>query len=219
VNIGEMVERLVAAGCDPVVAASVVAEVFTAGVLSADYRGQTDETAERRRTKDRDRKREKRAAARNLSAESADCLRIPQTEEKALTLSSLPYLPSLEVKKERKKVRARKQELSADFQPNENHFAAAAKLGIPRQAVFEKCEDMRLWAKSSGAVKADWDATLHGFLRRDASKLSTNGQNHAKPSSRSSVVDAARRFAEQFESQSGSDFATDSGPVLRVQKG
>jgi hypothetical protein len=154
-NIGEMVERLVKAGCDPVAAASVVAEVFTAGVLSAEFRGQNaDETAERRRAKDRDRKR----LLRGNPQTSAEVGGIPQ---KALTL-----------KIKDKKVRAAKHPLSADFQPKDSHFDAAAKLGCGRQYVLDKCEDMRIWAASSGALKADWDATLHGFIRRDAPKVS-----------------------------------------------
>lgn len=219
-DITAMIERLVEAGCNPIVAGAVAAELFTAGVLSADFRGQpADEAAERRRANDRDRKREMRAAARLVSAKSADVGRHPQTVQNALTLSSLPT--SVEVKEE-KKVRARKapaSALSADYQPKESHFEAAAKLGISRQAVFEKCEDMRMWALSKGETRVDWDATLHGFLRRDASKLSTNGQSHAKPQARSSVVDAARRFAEQFEGESGAGVASDSSPVLRIQKG
>lgn len=98
-----------------------------------------------------------------------------------LTLSS--FLPDTELqKKEEKKVRARKapaSPLPADWQPSAAHFEAAVKLHIPREAVFAKAEDMRLWAQSTGAVKADWNATFHVFLRRDASKLST-GNPHER---------------------------------------
>jgi hypothetical protein len=254
-DIGSMVERLVKAGCDPAVAASVVAEVFTAGVLSSAYReAPIDEAAERRRIKDRDRKRSTRdqrlpesewfplvtqvlnrdgnlcqycGAGGNLTADhvvpmsrggthditnlvacclpcnskksnrllcewlpdpqmsadksfvsdaarsailretSADVRRNPQTENPPLNLSSSTIL---EVKKE-KKVKVRAAPCPQEFQPNEKHFEAAAKLGIPRQAVLDKAEDMRIWAKSKGEIRSDWDATLHGFLRRDASKL------------------------------------------------
>jgi hypothetical protein len=158
-NIGEMVERLVKAGCDPVAAASVVAEAFTAGVLSAEFRGQkVDETAERRRAKDRDRKR----SIRGIPQTSAEIGGIP---EKALREKNI------EVKKE-KKVRAAKHPLSAEFRPKDSHFDAATRLGCGKQFVLDKFEDMRIWAASSGALKADWDATLHGFIRRDAPKSS-----------------------------------------------
>jgi hypothetical protein len=75
-DITGMIERLVAAGADPVVAACVVAEAVIAGHETTAYRG--DEAAERRREKDRARKaaeREaKRASADNpqKSADSAD---------------------------------------------------------------------------------------------------------------------------------------------------
>jgi hypothetical protein len=75
-----------------------------------------------------------------------------------------------DIKKE-KKVRATKQRLSPDWKPSEGHYEAAAKLNIPRSAVDDKAEDLRIWAGSTGATKVDWDLTFHGFLRRDVVKL------------------------------------------------
>jgi hypothetical protein len=153
-HIGDMVRALIAAGASPDVAAVVVAEAYAAGVaagtLSAD---KTDISADRRREKDRERKRR----VRGHSAESAD---IPQMSAPALTL-----------KKDKLKSKSRKHPLSADWKPSEVHFTKAAELNIPRSAVEAKAEDMRIWAGSTAALKADWDLTFHGFLRRDAPKL------------------------------------------------
>lgn len=202
-DISGMVERLVEAGCNPAVAACVVAEVFTAGVLSADFRGQkVDETAERRRAKDRDRKR----LLRGNPQTSAEIGGIPK---EALTV--LPTSKNPEVKQE--KVRKRKQPLSAEFRPKESHFEAAAKLSRDRQYVLDKFEDMRLWATANGIVKIDWDATLHGFLRRDAkNNEQANGKHQGKPN----VVDIAKRWAEGFESETGDGIEGHSGAVLRI---
>jgi hypothetical protein len=163
-DVGAMVGKLIAAGCAPDVAAAVVAEVFTAGVLSAPVRGQSvDETTEKRRERDRIRQALKRAEAKKsadnppTSAESADC----PTEALSLKI----------IKKEDKKERARKHPCPADWQPKERHFAWAEKENIPRSAVLSKAEDMRLWAQSTGEQKKDWDATLEVWLRRDAPKL------------------------------------------------
>ena len=162
-DIGAMVEELVTAGTPPAVAARIVAEAFTAGVASAVVRGQSaDISAENRREKDRERKRIERAASKKsadnpqTSAESADC------PNEALSLKSLS---------KDKKERARKHPCPPDWQPNEKHFAWAAKEHIPQSAVLSKAEDVRLWAQSTGEQKKDWGATLEVWLRRDAPKL------------------------------------------------
>jgi hypothetical protein len=160
-DIGGMVEELIAAGTPPAIAARVVAQAFSAGVLSAPERRQSaDETADRRRDRDRIYRAERRAKDklsddnRTTSAESSD------SADSALTLKNLD-----------KKVRAKKIPCPPTWAPNESHFAKAAEKNIPQSAVLEKAEDMRLWAQSSGALKMDWDATFHGFLRRDADRL------------------------------------------------
>jgi hypothetical protein len=55
-EIGKCVEKLMAAGCMPKVAAEVVTEVFAAGVRAAPHK---DETAERRREWDREYRRKR----------------------------------------------------------------------------------------------------------------------------------------------------------------
>lgn len=111
---------------------------------------------------------------RHEPSQSVTCDAQQQTP---LTLTSYPS-DNQNKKKEEKKVRAPRRApaspLPADWQPTQSHFDAAEKLKIPIAAVLSKAEDMRIWAKSSGAIKADWDATFHGFLRRDAEKLSGN---------------------------------------------
>lgn len=163
-DVGGMVDNLIAAGCEPGVAARIVAEAFTAGVLSAPVRRQSaDESADRRREKDAARKREQRALAKmsadnpQTSAESADC------PKQALSL--------LEDNKKEKKERARKHPCPPTWEPNEKHFTWAEQEHIPRSAVLSKAEDMKLWAQSTGEQKKDWDATLFVWMRRDAAKL------------------------------------------------
>lgn len=173
--IADMVARLIAAGTPPEVAAEVVAEAFALGTVrrqSADH--PVDVATENRRAYDRERQRK----VRELRRQSADN---PPMSQPALSVSS-PSKDS-EQPKEVKKVKARKHPLSQDWQPNDGHFEAAVKLGKPRQFVLDKAEDMRLWHKSSGELKADWDATLHGFMRRDASKYSNNGKQNGQDKS------------------------------------
>lgn len=85
-------------------------------------------------------------------------------------LSSVSQEPPKEENKKEKKVRARNSQnvtLRDDWQPNEGHFAAAEKRKISPAGVGEIVEDMRFWAKSKGITRKDWDATFHGFIRRD----------------------------------------------------
>lgn len=156
-----MVDELIAAGTPPAVAARIVAQAFQAGSQSTFFRNSggipVDEVAERRREYDRNRKRNKPkppVESGGIPVESGG------NSEKALTHKIID-----------KKVRARKIPCPVEWQPTESHFAKAAAKNIPRSAVLEKAEDMRVWAKSSGALKADWDATFDGFLRRDADRL------------------------------------------------
>jgi len=210
-GISDMVTRLIASGAAPEVAAAVVAEAFAAGIAvrghSAD---KVDEQAERRREKDRLRKR----AVRGHSAESAD---IPRNSETVLTLSSLP-IEEGNSKKEGKKVSVRKHPLSADWQPSEVHFEAAAKLGVSREAVLSKAEDMRIWAGSNGALKKDWDLTFHGFLRRDAPKLAAQSRNSQgrqnAPTAPNGLAQALGKLRESIGQPGGSE--SGSGPPLRL---
>lgn len=185
-DIASIVTRLIAAGAPADVAAVAVAEAFACGAASAASGGNpVDKAAERRREYDRNRKRDERERLRMSGGNPVDSGGSPKT---ALTLSS-SHKESIE--KKEKKVRARKISCPPDWEPNANHFAKADELRIPRSAVLSKAEDMRLWAQSTGAVKVDWDATFHGFLRRDAEKL--RGKNEAT----GNVVDAADRLLER----------------------
>lgn len=187
-DIGAMVEELIAAGTPPAVAARVVAEAFSAGVMSAPTRRQSaDETADRRRERDRIYRAEKRAALKKsadnlpMSSDSSD------NADTALTHKTIS---------KPKKVRAAKIPCPPDWQPNEHHFEKAKELHIPESAVLSKAEDMRLWAASTGANKADWDATFHGFLRRDVDRLRVLPKS-APPTSPAIPNDLAIRMFKQ----------------------
>lgn len=82
---------------------------------------------------------------------------------------------SREVKEEKKSRKPRASLLPDDFQPKPSHFDAAKRHGCGEQFVFDKFEDMRIWARANGILKVDWDQTLHGFIRRDAQNRTKNG--------------------------------------------
>lgn len=128
-----------------------------------------------------------------------------------LNLTSSPSKDS-EVQKEGKKERARKHPFPPEFQPNAKHFEAAEKLGRPRQFVLDKAEDMRLWAASSGEMKADWGATLHGFIRRDVAKF--HGNSNGGRDEQKSVLAAFDRLEQHLSG--GDDNAEREGDLLSL---
>lgn len=75
------------------------------------------------------------------------------------------------------KKKVRKIPLPEDFAPTDAHFAKATELGCSPAFVLSKFEDLKTWALSNDARKADWSQTLHGFIRRDAAK----GRQHEQP--------------------------------------
>lgn len=150
-QIGAMIKTLIEAGTPPDVAAVVVTEAFVAGVNSTGI--PMESRLEKIRAADRERKRNKTVST-GIPLESDG---IP---ESALT-----------PKKDNIKKVSKRKPIPPEWHPSEVHFTKAAEMNIPRSAVEAKAEDMRIWAGSSGAVKADWDLTFHGFLRRDAAKL------------------------------------------------
>jgi 5-methylcytosine-specific restriction endonuclease McrA len=103
----------------------------------------------------------------------------------ALILSSLPLEKRTfeEVsKEERKKERAKNKRKPAiplpdDWAPNAAHYAAARALGHSDGLVVSKATDMRLWALSKDERKVSWDATFHGFLRREKPTGANNATN------------------------------------------
>jgi uncharacterized protein YdaU (DUF1376 family) len=94
-------------------------------------------------------------------------------------VNAIPFLLESESKtldSESKKVsNSRGKSLSSEWVATEVDFAYGERLGLSRADVDSCAEEMRLWAKANAnrAVgrKADWSATFHGWLRREAPKL------------------------------------------------
>ena len=208
-QIATMVRTLIEAGTPPDVAAVVVAEAFAAGAMSTGL--PVDTAAEKRRAYDRERKQKQREEMRKSGGspvESADC------HSGAYYLSS-----SLDQKerKEEKKVSTRKHPCPPDWQPSENHFDAAAKLGVSRDAVLAKAEDMRIWAGANGALKKDWDLTFHGFLRRDAPKLAAQSHQPERTHAKSTPNGLAQALGKLRENIGQHDrVEAGSGPPPRL---
>jgi len=147
------------------------------------------ERVQARRAKDAERQRRHRHAD---STESRPVTR--SHSDGAVSLSSLTSnSKNTESKEVRKKERARKSLLPDDWQPKPTHYAKASAAYVDGKA-----EDMRNWAKSKAIMRADWDATFHGFLRpREVSRGTTQ---------KSTVTELAFNLADEareLERQAG----------------
>lgn len=180
-DIGDYVQRLIDAGCDPKIAAVVVSEVYIAGRNSADICGQSaDISAQRRREYDRNRKRELRSKVENprISAESADRLSLIEVSKK---------------EREVKERKSRKTQIPPDWTPSISHMQLAAELNVPladAETVFrEDCA-------ANGRLYADHNAAFSGYIRR-YHKFNGARQNGHKPTLAERAFDLARQVRER----------------------
>lgn len=187
-----------------------------------------DETAERRRKWDRERKAAERAAEREARGNSTG-----QNADAPSYLSSLPSsslsseFPE-EGKEERGDARARGAKngtcLSDTWKPNDGHLAEALRLGMDRAWMLAQADDMRLWANANRnraiARKADWDMTFTVWMRRNAKTgpPRVNGHHVApapRPGSREDRAERTANALAELRRQAG--FDTDeqgrSGPA------
>lgn len=145
------------------------------------------------------RNRKRNGAGMAAHAETKPERDVTHNERDGAYILSSSLLPlkkeeSEEVRKEESKkvTRAKRKPavpLPDDWQPKPAHFAKARQLGRPEGFVESKAEDLRIWAQSNDARKQDWDATFHGFIRRD------NGVSNGQRAQTRSVQDSARELA------------------------
>lgn len=126
---------------------------------------------------DRDRKQFERELERERKSKEVQGQNRTEPDSKN-TSEALTYLltssskPLQTKEEERKKVRGvrGKHLLPDDWGPKLSHFAKGTRPFVERKA-----DDMRDWAKSKAVMRADWDATFNGFLRRDGKTEHVNG--------------------------------------------
>lgn len=159
-DVSAMVAELIEAGCAPDVAAKVVAGAFVAGVSSATFRGiPVDESAEKRRAYDRERKR-KSAEIRRNSTESAE---IPNDALVDINIT--------------KTVRGRGTRLPPEFRLPPEGREFCKKRGWSDAQIdetFANFCDYWLAKPGSGGVKLDWLRTWRKWVRDTKIKPAAN---------------------------------------------
>jgi len=158
-DVGDMVAELIDAGCDPVVAATVVARAFVSGANSTGIpRIPVDAAAEKRRAYDRARKRN----STGIPPESAET---PVSPIDTKIKNS---------KKQNSDRASRGTRIDPDWKPSssEDHFAIQE--GLSRSEIDREAARFRDYWKGragSGGVKLDWTATWQNWIRSTAEKL------------------------------------------------
>jgi len=156
-DIGLLVAELIAAGCAPDVAASVVARAFVAGNSTGIPRTPVDAAAEKRRAYDRERKRK----STGIPPESAE--------------TPNPHIEKNSKKDSMQNSRAsRGTRIAPDWSPTEADRAVARSEGLSESEVNREAlrfRDYWVGRAGSGGVKLDWAATWRNWVRTSAEKL------------------------------------------------
>jgi hypothetical protein len=231
-DITSLIERLVAAGADPIVAACVVAEAVVAGKNAAPYRDDLPDTRTKaairqKRYRDRNASVTKRnenvtTVTRNENVTKRNET-ITERNENVTPLrsahSDISYLPTssnnLSEKKESKKERVprkRNAPLPSDWTPSLRALQVAEENGVSAQIVEQIFRD---YLKSSGKLYADYDAAFCNFLRN---QRRFNGSGNAKTDSPKggSLINAIDRKLAALEAEASADFALSESPLLRI---
>jgi len=161
-----------------------------------------DESAERRRAKDRERKREKAKRLRNSaefcgnSAEIENIAVSPSSEEKTPTPPKTQPSPSQE--KTPKGVQKKGSELPENWQLTDEYRQEAERIGLHGVDMDREAEKFRdYWRSRAGAgrLKTDWKATWRNWCRSAVDRRSSRGpprQTTQQPGN--PWMEAARNF-------------------------
>lgn len=215
-TIGDLVKRLVLAGCDPVEASAVVAETYALGFANHFYVAPmspnvASDKKQRKRERDRARmhaKRERHLAtvARDIG-DTTDNAELLASDKSDKTQNAL-FLSKKVSKKESKRKKGREYEgnqttksrssrgtlCPPDWRPTDRHYFAAQEYDLTREAVDKLADEMREWSHANAnrpvARKADWGLAFHSWLRRGRPRIPP------KPGMSPQALDLARRTEE-----------------------
>jgi hypothetical protein len=178
-DIGAMVAELISAGCNPEVAAKVVAKVYVDGVNSVNSggipRNSAEEILEKRRAYDRERKRN----SGGIPVESGGIPKITNNSSKD------------------KKGISKGSRLPVEWKPSAECRNFARQLGWSESQIDTEAGNFRdYWIAKpgNGGVKLDWFATWRNWIR--SSKVRPAGQASASPPDKISIEEAVRLFAQ-----------------------
>jgi hypothetical protein len=199
-SIAKMVREMIAKGVDP-----DVIELAVATAEQVAFRGNStgipvDETAEKRRAYDRERKR-------RSTGIPPDSTGIPRNSENA-SLSKEEKIEESNSEREAPKRNSRGQRLPDDWAPTAiDHAISHEMLGPDRaRSELEKFRDHWKQQPGSKGVKLDWDAAWRNWIRRAAEyRGGTNGQRNFNETRRSASDNLLAGFARVAANIAGDD--------------
>lgn len=208
--ISDLVARLIASGTPPEVAACVVAEAFSVGVLSVGHVTSADESVTHRRESDRLRKqrsRDRLVTKRDVTGQSQD--------------ASLSKEERIESKEVRKRETTRGSRLPDSWTPTVQDWASTCELLTDQTARSELEKFRDHWAQQPGGrgVKLDWGAAWRNWTRRAVeygTRPNGNGNGHGKAKTGGSLIAALDAAIEQSQN---ADLAAAANPILRLSGG
>ena len=72
-----------------------------------------------------------------------------------------------------------KSQIPLGWHPSQASIDRGKALGFSESSIGEIAEDLRVWAEGKGEMRANWDATFDGFVRRDAKVRAANANGKA----------------------------------------
>lgn len=195
-NIGELVERMVAAGMSVGEAGAIAAEIYAAGVAAASIRSPG---AERTR-----RYRERHKTSQSVTERHIDETSQSVTERhKASQCDADAKVPiERSIKKLDRHPRSqasRGTRLNPSWSPTEAGRSAARLEGFTDAEIDREVLQFRdHWIAASGskAVKLDWDAAWRTWFRRSAEMKGKKPPAHADPPKEIDIESAVKLFAK-----------------------
>lgn len=217
-NAATLIARLAAEGVSPDLLGDVAMALATA--QAATY------AIEKRRTADRERQAKRRdhhVMSRDVTGHTVT----PQTAPADTTDTSFSELkqdpPSPpkggSVPQGTSSRKPRNRALPTGWQPGERSDRVRAELGRSAAWMQSTATEMRVWAESTGQVRADWDACHDGWMRREAKREGERPAQRAGPASSPKTHHVAlSRLADRLRipdepDRTASRFA-DHGPVI-----
>lgn len=233
-DITSLIERLVSAGCDPVVAGAVVAEAIMAGKDAAPYRDDLPDARSKgairqhryrnRRNKNVTRDVTERNALRVTENVTERNESVTERNENVTPLRSANNDISLssttskdnqekEERKKERKPRKRNAPLPHDWSPS-MHSRQLAELHDQNVQLVEQI--FRDYLKSSGKLYADYDAAFNNFIRNQHrfNGGAKNGTASLRPGQ--SLTESIRRELAELERSESSDLEMPASPILRI---
>ena len=113
----------------------------------------------------------------------------------------------------------RNRALPTGWQPGERSDRVRAELGRSAAWMQSTATEMRVWAESTGQVRADWDACHDGWMRREAKREGERPSQRAGPATSPKTHHVAlSRLADRLRipdepDRTASRFA-DHGPII-----